>query len=84
MNELIFNSVHHLHRPFTSAIRQQWLTPGVSNCMAFNFKIHNSICQWLWFPAANEDRVVKLTVTDLACHVTKTAFHISLCHIKQH
>ncbi len=22
--------------------------------------------------------------TDLGCHVTKTAFHISLCHIKQH
>ncbi len=23
-------------------------------------------------------------ITDLGCHVTKTAFHISLCHIQQH
>ncbi len=22
--------------------------------------------------------------TDLRCHMTKTAFHISLCHIKHH
>ncbi len=38
MNEPIFNSVHHLHRHYTIAIRQEWLTPGVSNCMVFNFK----------------------------------------------
>ncbi len=36
MNEPIFKSVHHLHRPYTIAIRQQWLTPGVTNCMVFN------------------------------------------------
>ncbi len=39
MNEPIFNSVHHFHRPYTIAIKQQWLTPGVSNCMVFNFKV---------------------------------------------
>ncbi len=38
MNEPIFNSVHHLHQPYTIAIRQQWLTPGVSNCMVLYFK----------------------------------------------
>ncbi len=42
MNEPIFNSVHHLHRPQTIAKRQQWLTPGVSNCMVFNFNV--TIC----------------------------------------
>ncbi len=40
--EPIFNSVHHLHQPYTIAIRQQWLTPGVSNCMVFNFNDHIS------------------------------------------
>ncbi len=24
------------------------------------------------------------TIAHLGCHMTKTAFHISLCHIKQH
>ncbi len=38
MNEPIVNSVHHLHLPYTIAIQKQWLTPGVSNCMVFNFK----------------------------------------------
>ncbi len=37
MNQSL-NPVHHLHRPYTIAIRQQWLTPGVSNCMVFNLK----------------------------------------------
>ncbi len=36
-NEPIFNSEHHLHWPYTIAIREQWLTPDVSNCMIFNF-----------------------------------------------
>ncbi len=49
MNEPIFNSVHHLNRPYTIAVRQQWLPPGASNCMVFNFKdsnlyIGNIIC----------------------------------------
>ncbi len=37
MNEPIFSSVHHLQRPYTIAIRQQWLSPGVYNLMLFNF-----------------------------------------------
>ncbi len=58
MNEPIFNSVHHLNRPYTIAIRQ-WLPRGVSNCMVFNFKRRNNgyiptvFCRcvyykWLW------------------------------------
>ncbi len=35
MNESIFN----LNQPYTIAIRQQWLPPGVTNCMVFNFKM---------------------------------------------
>ncbi len=41
MTEPIFNSVHHLYQPYTITIRQQWLTPGVSNCMVFNFNSYN-------------------------------------------
>ncbi len=37
MNESIFN----LNRPYTIVIRQQWLPPGVTNCMVFNF---NNTC----------------------------------------
>ncbi len=32
----------------------------------------------------NIHRSVSVTVSNLRGHVTKTAFHISLCHIKQH
>ncbi len=35
MNEPIFN----LNRPYTIAIRQQWLPPDVTNCMVFNFNV---------------------------------------------
>ncbi len=34
MNEPIFN----LNRPYTIAIRQQWLAQGAANCMVVNFK----------------------------------------------
>ncbi len=50
MNEPIFNSAHHLNRSYTIVIRQQWLPPGVSNCMVFNFNIHlftKSVCKML-------------------------------------
>ncbi len=47
MNEPIFNSVHHLNWPYTIAIRQLWLPPGVSNCMAFIFNLDvDSTCQF--------------------------------------
>ncbi len=46
MNEPLFNSVDQLHRPYTVAIRQQWLTPGVSNCLVFNFNQHNLLMDY--------------------------------------
>ncbi len=38
MNEPIFNSVHHLIRRYTTATRQKWVPPDVTNCLVFNFK----------------------------------------------
>ncbi len=35
-----------LHQPYTIAIRQQWLTPVVSNCMVFNFKYKQNCVQY--------------------------------------
>ncbi len=39
MNEPIFNYVYHLIWPCTTAIRQQWFPPGVTNYMVFNFNV---------------------------------------------
>ncbi len=35
-------------------------------------------------PHSSKPTHTSLELTDMGCHLTKTAFHISLCHIKQH
>ncbi len=60
MNELIFN----LNQPYRIAIRQEWLPPGVTNCMVFNFNSVTSVprVETIDFYTFTNTHIVYLTI----------------------
>ncbi len=85
--------LHHTKPIFVDVFVMLFSGIICSDCSSVWLSFYNGLFFWVFFswnllPKLNKGYCSPVAerafFTHLGCHVTKTVFHISLCHIKQH